>query len=296
MNIVLLMALGLSVGPLALAGGIRFLLMRGTVPLDRRVAVLTAIAGLIPAMGAIPRLFVPWFPGTALNSDLGFRAATPLVLGVVALSMLMIPGPRARTSGVAALARRRIGQFVSRRWTWTLLVLTALVLILTIAAGSVSSRDENGHYTMYWASMGTTTFGTNIYGWYFSTPSLIALALLLVMLFAALQVIASRAWDDDVEADGALRRLRSTNVIRIGCGATLIHLSVILQSLAGTSALRGQSTTTELGTVAMGTPFAALQPVLFWTGTAAFVVGLTICLITALIAIPVRSSMTAMRS
>lgn len=295
MNIVILIVLALSIGPLVIAVAVRFLWMRTTVSLGTRVAVLTAIAGLIPAAGAIVPQFVSWIV-MPLSLSLASRAATPLVLGIVALPLLMIPGPQARTRGIATLSRRSVRQFVPKRWIWVLLALIVVVLGLTIAAGAASSPDENGHYTMYWASIGTMRFGTQIYGWFFSTPSLVSLAALLVMLCAALSVIASRAWDDDIEADAAVRRLRATNVLRICFGAILIHLSVILRSLAGASALGGESRTTELGTVAAGTPFAALEPLLFWTGTAAFVIGLTACLLTALTAIPTRHGATAMRS
>lgn len=185
---------------------------------------------------------------------------------------------------------------MSRWWIWTLLALVAVVLVLTIAAGSASRQDENGHYTMFWASMGTTEIGTGIYGWHFSTPSLIALAVLLVMLFATLQAIASRSWEGDIDADAVVRRLRSSNALRLSCGAVGLHLSVILQSLAGTASLRGQSMTTELGMVTVGTPFAALEPVLLWTGIAAFVIGQTACLLTAMTAIPTRRCTLATRS
>lgn len=109
MNIVQLIALGLSVGPLVLAAAIRFLLMRNTAPLGCRVAVLTALAGSIPACGAVLGLFALWSPLMPLSFDLTFRAAAPLVLGIVALPLLMIPGSRARTIGVATLSRRRMG-------------------------------------------------------------------------------------------------------------------------------------------------------------------------------------------
>ncbi|GLC84755.1 hypothetical protein [Microbacterium arabinogalactanolyticum] len=296
MDIVLLMVLAMSVGPLVIATAIRFLLLRNTTPLGRLVAILTVIAGLLPAAGAILPMLSSWIPLIPLSLDLAILAAVPLALGIVAMPLLMVPPRRVHTGGVAALNRRHMRRFVPVRWTWLLLALVVLVLVPTIAAGAASSRDEYGHYTLYRTSLGTTRIATRIYGWHYSVPSLIMLALLLAMIFAALFVITSRAWDDDIEADAAVRRLRAANVLRIGGGAILLHLFVILQSIAGTAGLRGAATTTELGTVAMGTPFAALQPWLFWMSLAAFVVGLTLHLLTALMAIPARRVATASRS
>lgn len=296
MNVVLLMVLALSVGPILIAAGIRFLLMRGSVRLGGRTAVLTLVAGLIPAIGAVLTLFGSWIAVIPLNPDLGWRAATPLVLGAIAVLLLMVPATRARARGAATLSPRRIAQFAPKQWSWTMVVLVCLVLGTTIAAGAASTRDELGHYTMYWTSMGTSTFGTNIYGWYFSTPSLIVLAVLLAGACSALYLITANAWNHDIETDAAVRRLRATNVLRVATGAVLIHLSVILQSLGGTAALRGESTTSELGTVAMGTSFAALAPALTWTGVAAFVIGLTACFVTALTAVPARRPAAATRS
>lgn len=288
MNVVLLIVLALSVGPILIAVGIRFLPLRGSVRLGGRASVLTLVAGLLPAIGAVLSLFTSWIPVIPLNPDLGWRAATPLALGVIAVLLLMVPAPRARARGAATLSRRRIAQFTPRQWIWTVVVLVCLVLGTTIAAGAASTRDEFGHYTMYWTSMGTSAFGTHIYGWHFSTPSLIVLAVLLSGVFAALFLITAAPWNDDIETDAAVRRLRATNILRVATGAVLIHLSVILQSLGGTAALRGESTTSELGTVAMGTAFAAFAPALTWTGIAAFVIGLTACFVTALTAIPAR--------
>ena len=296
MNIVLLMVLAMSVGPLLIATAIRFLLLRNTVPLGHRVAILTAIAGLIPTICAVLPMLGSWIPLIPLNLDLAFRAVAPLVAGIVAMSLLTVPPRRVHTGGVAALRRRRMRQFMPTRWAGCLLALALVTLALTIAAGVASTRDEHGRYTLYRASMGTTTFTTQIYGWYYSVPSLIMLAVLLVMLFAALFVITSRAWNDDIETDAAMRRLRATNVLRIGCGAILLHLFVILQSIAGASGMRAAAMTTELGTVVTGTPFAALQPWLFWTSMAAFVAGLTLHLLTALTAIPARHVTATSRS
>jgi hypothetical protein len=85
-----------------------------------------------------------------------------------------------------------------------------------------------------------------------------------------------------------VRRVRATNVCRITSGVLLIHLSAILVSLAGTASMTGTSLTAELGEISTFTPFAALQPLLLWSGLAALLAGLTLCATAAFTAIPLR--------
>lgn len=289
MIILLAIVLGLSVGPLVIAAAIRFLLMRRTVPLGRRIAVVTFIAGLIPWAGAAVPMLASLLPMPPMHTDMGARAVTPLLLGCLAVMMLMIPAHRTRFTGMATLAPRRVSQFLSPRWAWTIVLLVALVLALTIAAGAASKIDGSGHRTMYRISGGTSTFGTQIYGWYFSTPSLIAMVVLLFLTAVALALIPRPAWRADAETDAAVRRMRATNICRITSGVLLVHLSAILISLAGTASLRGTSLAPQGGETSTVTPFAALQPLLQWSGWAALVAGLTLCAITAFSAVPARA-------
>lgn len=282
------MVLGLSVGPLVIAAAIRFLPMRRTVRLGRRIAIVTFIAGLIPWIGTAAPMLTSLFPIPPMHTDMGARAVTPLLLGSLSVMLLMIPAHRTRFTGTATLARRRVSQFVSSRWTWAIILLVALVLALTIAAGVASKIDENGHRTMYWISGGNSTFGTQIYGWYFSTPSLIVMAILLILAAVALALIPRPAWRADAETDAAVRRVRAANVCRITSGVLLVHLSTILVSLAGTASMTGTSLTAELGEISAFTPFAALQPLLQWSGLAALLAGLTLCATAAFTAIPLR--------
>lgn len=134
-----------------------------------------------------------------------------------------------------------------------------------------------------------TEIGTGIYGWHYSVPSVIAIAALIIAALTAWALIARPAWADDVERDSALRRLRSSLVGRAVLGALLIHLFVVLQSLASTASLRGSAPSSELGTVSVGTPFAAMSPLLGGLGQAALIAGLALWILLALSALPMRT-------
>jgi hypothetical protein len=118
---------------------------------------------------------------------------------------------------------------------------------------------------------------------------LIVMAILLILAAVALALIPRPAWRADAETDAAVRRVRAANVYRITRGVLLVHLSTILVSLAGTASMTGTSLTAELGEISAFTPFAALQPLLQWSGLAALLAGLTLCAVAAFTAVPMRA-------
>ncbi|WP_102191837.1 hypothetical protein [Microbacterium aurantiacum] len=287
----------IAVGPIALAviaaPCIRFLILRTVPPLSARTALLTAIAGGIPALAfVLLRVFGFWFP-LVITLDLRFRAMLPLALGIVAVLLLMVPPSSQRTRATAQVSRRTVLSFLSPWWIAGAGVLVAIILALSIAAGVASRPDFEGHYTFYSITLGSMEMGTGIYGWYYSVPALFGLAALVVTASIAWAVIPRTAWNDDLTHDAAVRRLRADNIGRVTCAALLVHLSTVLTSLGGTASLRGSTSTTELGSVATGTPFAALGPALHTSAALTLALGLTLWILTALTAVPVRSRRTS---
>ncbi len=287
----------IAVGPIALAAiaapCIRFLIPRSVPPLSARTALLTAIAGGIPALAfVLLRVFGFWYP-SAINLDLRFGAMLPLVLGIVAVLLLMVPSSSQRTRATAQISRRTVMSFLSPWWVAGAVVLVAIIVALSIAAGVASRPDFEGHYTFYSITLGSMEMGTGIYGWYYSVPALFGLTALLVTASIAWAVIPRTPWNDDLTHDAAVRRLRADNIGRVTCAALLVHLSTVLSSLGGTASMRGSASTTELGSVATGTPFAALGPTLHTSAALTLAVGLTLWILTALTAVPVGSRRTS---
>lgn len=272
----------------AIAGvGIRFFPRRMLPRLDRRVTWLTAVAGGLPVLVLVLVLVSPYgLPISFL--DLGPRAMLPLVLGVIAVALLAIPPASRRHAPTAQVSRRTVSVFLRPRWVVTTLLLTAVIVALTVAAGMASSTDAEGRYTIYTISIGTVgaEMGTVIYGWHYSVPALAGIALLVVLMTATWLLIPRPPWSDDPHHDAAVRRLRAANIGRVGAGALLIHLSVILRSLSGTASLFGTASSSDLGEVSAGTPFAALVPALQWSAMLALTAGLTLWIVTALTALP----------
>lgn len=249
---------------------------------------LTAAAGGIPALTMAALVWFPFVIPPLGYFDLDVRSMAPLMLGVAAVVLLAIPPISRHRGAVAQISRRTIMSFVSVHWIITSLAVAAIIVALSVAAGNASGLDENGRYTTYTISIGTTgtEMGTGIYGWHYSVPALACVVVLLVATAGAWVLLPRPAWSDDVAHDSAVRRLRAANIGRAACGALLIHLAVVLRSLAGTASLIGSTTTTELGAVSVTPPFAALGPTLDWCGALALVAGLTMWIVIALTAIP----------
>lgn len=215
--------------------------------------------------------------------------AIPLVLGIFGMVFLAFP-VRARSGrGVAELTPRTPVSFARGWWFVTPVVILALTLIVTVTAGAASQPDpETGHYTMYFVDLGGERgMGTNIYGWYSSTPSLILMGVMVVIAILNLVLIARPALDNNHERDVCIRTARTRNVLAVGTGALLVHLGIIFYSLAGTASIRSEFTTTE-GNVRFWTTFAALEPVLRGASLVATVVGFAFWAAVALSAIPSR--------
>jgi hypothetical protein len=262
---------------------------------DGGVTAFSLAAGLLLALGAI----VPRLMGTSLLPlDLpmelwlwymDYRFAIPLVLGILGVALLAFPLRARKGRGIAELTPRTPLSYGRGRWLVAPAIVLAVTLILTFAAGAASQPDpQTGHYTMYFVDLGGERgMGTNIYGWYNSIPCLILIAVMTVFTTFTLFLVARPPLDHDQEQDVQLRIIRTRNVFAVGTGALLLHLGLILGSLAGTASLRGGFSTAE-GTMSSWTEFAALEPALRIAGEAAAGLGIACWLTVALSAIPSR--------
>ncbi|MBE0009642.1 MULTISPECIES: hypothetical protein [unclassified Arthrobacter] len=204
------------------------------------------------------------------------------------MAVLAFPMQRRGVPGSADLTPRTPLSFTSKFWLLNPAVVVVFILTLTVAAGSASEADTTARYNMYFVDMGEGgSAGTTIYGWFYSLPCLILLAVMVVLASINLFLIARPALDHDRDRDVRGRTVRSRTVLMVGSGALLWHLGDILASLAGTASLRGSFGTSE-GTVGVWTTFAALEPALTVASLMAVALGFASWFAGALSVIPVR--------
>lgn len=282
-------------GPIVLAASIalilRLTLLRRTPTLTARDALLTAIAGGIPLVVTLAPLAGEHALRQWLWPDLGARVASPLLLGIIGVVLLSFPSRARLTHASAQLTPRTVRVFLRPRQPIILTVLIAVAVVLAIAAGSASVNDDMGRRTHFTISLGTTggSASTEIYGWYYSLPSLGLLAALLIITVLAWLRVPRPAWSDDIDRDTTIRRLRSDNIARIACGAVLLHLSFVFGSLAGTATMMLSMQAESIGTVTLGTPFAAMAPALYVAQAITGIAGIALWLLTVLTGLPMSA-------
>lgn len=237
---------------------------------SKGLASSAAIAGLVGVLGELcvrllggswGLLFGPGVPGEVSLWILEYRYVYPLVLGLVALLALALPLRTRATPGSADLTRRSLLTYARPWWLIAAGVLLVLVLALTVGAGALSEPDELGRYTAYTINGGVAMASTAIYGWYYSVPAMVLIAVVIVMAAVDLWLISRPPLGADPEGDRADRRLRSRNVVTVLAGALFVHLSVVLNSLHGTSSISLMGTTTQ-GPAVFWSTFSALGPTL----------------------------------
>lgn len=253
-------------------------------------------AGLTLVLGGVaerlmfgPLAFVLDLPTFLWDWYSDHRFTIPLWLGILGLVIVAFPVRSRGGQGIADLTPRTIVSFTRRWWFVTATGVLAVILVLTVVAGAASEPDEvTGRYTMYSADLGGGRgMGTSIYGWFYSVPSLIVMALLIMIAVVDLVLYSRPALARDHALDVAVRIIRSRNVLLIVTGALLLHLGLIFGSLAGTASMRSWFATSE-GGVAFETTFAALQPALAGASSLAAALGFALWFAVALSAIPSR--------
>ncbi|WP_152192941.1 hypothetical protein [Georgenia satyanarayanai] len=183
----------------------------------------------------------------------------PIVAGLISVVVLTVPVERRSGGRTAELHRRTLTSFSKGGWFLTLAATVVLTVAVAVWAGRASVPDDQGRYTMYWIDLGPGgSMGSSIYGWHFSVPSLALVALLVTATLLAAGLIARPPLAQDRENDVAVRRWRTRNVMAMATGALLLHLARVVNSLAGTAGIYGQTQTGQ-GLFTKGTPFAGLE-------------------------------------
>lgn len=247
--------------------------------LGARLRVMIAVAsGLLVVwtlLGAASITF-PFSIGMVAGRLHDWRFLLPLILGIVALAILsFVPLGTRRRNGAAELERRTLWTFTGRGSPALLGTLAAASVLVTLFAGYLSSPDEEGHYRMLWVDVGSSAFGTSIYGWYYSVPALAALAVLLALTAVNLALVAYPPLASDIAGDRAVRRHRASAALWLASSAVALHLAAVFASLAGSSQARMMFGGAE--PFGVGTPFAALTPVLWGGWAVATTLGTALC-------------------
>lgn len=273
--------------------------VRPTLPASVRgwsvVGVGIALTGWIAVY--VWGVFPFWMP--ALGEDafvvLEFlQYAIPLVLCMIALLVQVLPATTAGERGPAQLAPRTLMTFTPRPWPILLGGTALVVVVTTVLAGLASRPDEQGRYLMYtFEPSPTMSYGTSIYGWYYSVPCLALVVLVIGLTLAEAAWVARPPLAPDRDADRATRTGRVRNIFAVASGGLLLHLGAILTSLFGTSGLQGGLAAGAAGWVEVGTPFAALGPALLIASYIARVSGIALWWLVLLTAMPVGARQPA---
>ncbi|WEK62014.1 MAG: hypothetical protein P0Y60_04435 [Candidatus Microbacterium colombiense] len=259
-------------------------------PIDSGVRWAVGLAAallLILMVAQILRAVLPPSAVQVLAPLINWRFLTPLLVGCLALMVLLFPVTIRRGGGSAELDRRTPFSFASRGTLWTLAVLIALSLGLAAFGGALSRPDDLGQYRMIWIELGSTSGGTEIYGWYYSVPALWVLGALIVLVAANLVLISSPPISADVDGDRATRRFRIRAVLRLASSAIALHVAAVLVFLAGTSTASVTKGAGGVEAISVGTSFAALTPVLWGAWALASCLGAALCMSVLLSAVSV---------
>jgi hypothetical protein len=209
------------------------------------------------------------------------RFVMPLLVGIIVIVVMGLPLAEKRKRASANLVRRTPITYVDTAWAIALGVLVLVAATAAVVAGAASSPDESGRLTRYQVVVEGVVASTEIYGWYYSVPCLLAIVGLLLVTLLGVAAVARPPLADDPDLDETRRRARSGILIRMASGSVLLHLAFVLQSLAGTASLGGST-----GGVTMGTPFAAFGPTMLVASYVAATAGFTLWTTSALAVIP----------
>lgn len=290
MGFLLLIQYGPVVAGLLLAVGASFARRRSWVSLPSRVRVVTAV-GMALAL-AMTIIFAVWRASPAWRLDLGadtfeivhlLTYLVPLALTCIALIFLIAPMPTPGPQGSAELAPRTLLTFASRLWLRTAISVVIAVVAVSILAGLASSPDDAGRYLIYTVKVSANlSSGTMIYGWWYSVPCLIAVAIIIVLTVLALVLVSRPALASNRQRDVSIRTTRVRNVLMVMTGGLLLHLGAILSSLYGASTLHTSFDAGQIGTIQLGTSFAAIGPALQIASVTSTILGMSLWWLTLL--------------
>lgn len=272
-------------------------------PLGGAVAVFTVIAGTVGVLVEVSvrvllagPILVPFTPSADFAVwYFDYRFTIPVAVGIVGVALLAFPIRSRQGAGIAELAPRGPLRFTRPRWFISPVIVLGLVLLITILLGAASQPNpDTGRYDMYLVdlSMGTT-MGTYIYGWYYSLPALIAILALVVAAAVCLALIARPPLAAIRDEDARIRSIRSRNVIVVVTASLVLHLGLILESLARTASLAA-TVSSDVGRVTLTTPIVAMIPVFTVASYIAVVAGAALFAAVALTGVGARRNAPVM--
>ncbi|GHD80900.1 hypothetical protein CLV85_0497 [Salinibacterium amurskyense] len=275
-------------------------LPRGTTATATLVAACLALTPMIYLLATSVEFFGP---RPLLVEQIWYwvferRISWSLALGIAAIAVLIVPVHARFARGQATLTHRTLFSFGHRWWFGGTASIIGAIVTVTVLAGLASEPDSEGLWRSFTVEGANgSTFGTTIYGWYYSLPALALLAALIVVTLTALWLIARPPISADHSSDVWMRQLRTRNVLGLTSGGLLLHLGMIFNSLASTATLRGGETVGSTGWASWGTPFEAMQPALTFLGLVAMSLGFALWFGILLPAIlPRRASAPSVRS
>lgn len=209
---------------------------------EQNVVALTAIAiALAFAVELLLRGYV--FPDSERIA--WWRAATPLIVGAVGLSILLVlvltRGTRPSVEFVGPTVRRTWSTFSRTSALVGGLIAVAALALTTIAAGSASWTDDRGRSA--WLEIPVPNeaqidpIRVPFYGWSFGVPVLIALTFVLALSLLALRSNAVRPFirPETLAAERIARRGLAAGITHIVTASALLALAGAWRMIAQAS-------------------------------------------------------------
>lgn len=269
------------------------------------VSGFTLAAGLLVLLGNLVErmlgasILLPFdVPRALVRSYMDGRFTFSLLLGILGVVLLTFPIRSRRGQGAAELTRRTPMSFLRPRWLVAPGIILALILPITLIAGNISQPDpETGRYMVFMMELGgERAMGTSIYGWFYSIPALILLAILIAIATVSVFLISQPALAEDRERDIRERTTRTRNILAAGTGALLLHLGMIFSSLFATASVRSSFLVGDEH-VRFETTFAAFAPAFQVASLLSVTLGVALWTTVLLSAIPLRRRLSdAVRS
>jgi hypothetical protein len=261
------------------------LVLRKRPSIERAPRALRLAAGVVVVGWAVDVVAgVVWvrFPAVPWWS-----LVTPLLLAAVGLAIVAVRGgKREARAGVPALpaVRRTWRTFASSGLLATAAVIAAVLVLVTLIAGTASIADENGALIFLpLAGGGVSTF----YGWALGGPVLVGTLLLAASTVACLSAVAASPFSGPhtVQAETRQRRVTSDAVAMLTLAALALTLGGALQTV-------GHAGAGEVNDVVWSTGFSAFAPFFVWTGWALQVSSLAALIALAAGTVPVAARET----
>lgn len=240
------------IGPPQEVLGVRRQIRRG-----RLASGIAFVATILSILGV-------WLPNR--TSDNWDSFLVPIIIASMCVGVILAP-PTASQRVVADpghqidLTPRSVWSF-GRTWWFVSWIVAAVLLVATVLlAGLASNRDDQGRYAVLSVKLGNASASSTFPGWYFGVPILIGLSVLVAVTLIAMWATARPSLAGSVDqrrADVWLRRLRTRTVLSLGGGALILTLAWSLLCIGGGASVTLEIPAGDLGSIALGTPLAAL--------------------------------------